>query len=126
MNQCIMVGRLTRDPELRFVASTGKQVANFTLAVNRQFKTDDGPSADFFRVTIWGKQAENAEKYLTKGSQCAVTGRIEINSYTDKDGNKRQSVDLQAERVEFLNGFGKQERPDDDYPMVDDLDSVPF
>lgn len=131
MNQCNMIGRLVRDPELRFVASTGKAVANFTLAVNRQFKQEDGPSADFFRVTIWGKQAENAAKYLTKGSQCAVAGRIEINSYTDKDGNQRQSVDLQAERIEYLS----KAKTDDyssgveveygDYPEISD-DEVPF
>ena len=100
MNSCQLIGRLTRDPELRYVASTGKAVGNFTLAVNRIYaKKDDEVRSDFFRVTVWGKQAENVEKFLSKGSQCAVLGRVELNSYTDKDGNQRQSVDLQAEQA---------------------------
>lgn len=137
MNQVVLIGRLTRDPELRFVASTGKAVANFTLAVNRVYSKEK--EADFFRVVVWGKQAENVANYLKKGSQCAVSGSIQNNNYTDKDGNQRYSTDIQADRVEFLTSGGGSGRNDsydepyrgesnepmDDFPMIDD-DDVPF
>lgn len=140
MNQVILIGRLTKDPELRFAPSTGKAVANFTLAVNRIYKQEGGPEADFFRVVVWGKQAENVATYLKKGSQCAVSGSIHNNNYEDKDGNMRYGTDVNANRVEFLSGSGKAnnsedgyssgvvvERSEDDFPMIDDdTDSVPF
>lgn len=84
MNQVVLIGRLTRDPELRFVPSSGKAVANFTLAVNRVYSKEK--EADFFRIVVWGKQAENVATYLKKGSQCAVSGSIHNNNYTDRDG----------------------------------------
>ena len=128
MNNCQLIGHLTRDPELRIVGSTGKPVANFTLAVNREFSKDK--KADFFRVVVWGNQAEPVAQYLKKGSQCAVVGSVQINEYTDKDGNKRQSVDIQANRVEFLGGGKKSEPVEDEatpFDMIDDnLGSVPF
>ena len=136
MNQVILIGRLTRDPELRFVASTQKAVANFSLAVDRPFAREK--TADFFRVTVWGKTAENVAKFLKKGSQCAVTGRVENNSYQDKEGNTRYTTDIIADHVEFLGtGSGaarqdsdspddfRQASPKDDFPMIDD-DDVPF
>lgn len=139
MNQVVLVGRLTRDPELRFVPSSGRAVANFTLAVNRVYSREK--EADFFRIVVWGNQAENVAKYLKKGSQCAVSGSIHNNNYTDRDGNMRYSVDINADRVEFLSsaGGGRQEQydddsyggsqapstPEDDFPMIDD-DDVPF
>lgn len=137
MNQVVLIGRLTRDPELRFVPSSGKAVANFTLAVNRVYSREK--EADFFRIVVWGKQAENVATYLKKGSQCAVSGSIHNNNYTDRDGNTRYSTDIQADRVEFLStsgggGGGRQDYdepysgaplPEDDFPMIDD-DDVPF
>ena len=123
MNSCQLIGRLTRDPELRIVGSTGKPVANFTLAVNRDFSKDK--KADFFRVVVWGNQAEPVAQYLKKGSQCAVVGSVQINEYTDKDGNKRQSVDIQANRVEFLGG-GKKSEPVEDVADYIDSSDVPF
>lgn len=135
MNQVVLIGRLTRDPELRFVASSGKAVANFTLAVDRVYSREK--EADFFRIVVWGKQAENVNTYLKKGSQCAVSGSIHNNNYTDRDGNQRYSVDIQADRVEFLSSpsggsrqeydqsYTDQSAPADDFPMIDD-DDVPF
>ncbi len=126
MNSCQLIGRLTRDPELRIVGSTQKPVTNFTLAVNREFSKDN--KADFFRVVVWGNQAEPVAQYLKKGSQCAVVGSVQINEYTDKEGNKRQSVDIQANRVEFLSS-GQKSKPVEDeatpFDMIDDED-VPF
>ncbi len=98
MNNVVLVGRLTKDPELRYAGD--KAVCNFTLAVDRPFKKDE---ADFIRIVTWGKQAENSEKYLRKGSQCAIQGSIQTGSYTDKNGNKRYTTDIMANRVEFLS-----------------------
>lgn len=135
MNKVVLIGRLTRDPELRVIPSSGKAVANFTLAVDRIYTKEQ--EADFFRVTVWGKQAENVAEYLKKGSQCAVSGSVHINKYTDRDGNMRHSTDINADRVQFLSKAGASNQDnyssgvtidrggEDDFPMIDD-DEVPF
>lgn len=129
-NKVILIGRLTRDPELRFTQS-GKAVANFTLAVDRSFKREGQPDADFFRVSVWGKQAENCANYLAKGRVAAVDGRIEINKYTDKDGQERQGVDVTANDVRFLpdknSGSSGSSKQDDGGDAVDfSDDGLPF
>lgn len=117
MNNVILIGRLVADPELRYAAQSGKAVANFRLAVNRPFSKEK--KADFFRVVVWGKQAENVSKYLKKGAQCAVEGSVQIEQYEDKEGNVRYSTDIVANYVEFLGG-DKQ-----DFPKVE-IDDIPF
>lgn len=108
MNRVVLIGRLTRDPELR-TTNTGKNVVSFSIAVNKRFKPQDGsPDADFFRCTAWGSTADFVSNYLTKGRLIALDGRIEQRSWTDKDGNKRESVDVVAENVQGLD------RPRDD------------
>ena len=104
-NKVILVGRLTRDPELRYTTN-GKSVTNFDLAVDRTFKREGQPDADFFRVAVWGKQAESCANYLSKGRMVVVDGRIEINTY-EKEGQKRTSVDVTANDVRFLPGGGE-------------------
>jgi len=105
MNRVFLIGRLTRDPELATVGSAGTEVCKFGLAVDRQFKSQSGErETDFFDIVVWRTQAVNCHKYLKKGSQCAVAGRIEIRSYEDKDGNKRKATDIIADQVEFLGG----------------------
>ncbi len=99
MNSVVLIGRLTRDPELRFAASSGKAVANFTLAVNRPFNKDQ---ADFLRVVVFGKQAENSANYLSKGRLVAVRGSIQTGSYETNTGEKRYTTDIVADNVEFL------------------------
>ena len=107
MNNVVLIGRLTRDPEIRYTASSQMAVANFTLAVDRIGK-DKG--ADFPRITVFGKQAENCEKYLAKGKLCGVQGRIQTGSYKDKDGKTVYTTDVVADRVEFIEwGDKKQE-----------------
>ena len=103
-NKVVFVGHLTRDPELRYTAN-GTPVANFGLAVDRAIKREGQPSADFFRVSVWGKQAEHCANYLAKGRMVALDGRIEINTYT-KDGQERTSVDVTANDVRFLSSGG--------------------
>ena len=103
MNRVVLIGRLTRDPELRTTA-TGKNVASFSIAVNKRFKPQDGSAdADFFRCTAWGSTADFVSNYLTKGRLIAVDGRIEQRGWTDKDGNKRETVEVVAENVQGLD-----------------------
>lgn len=99
MNSCFLIGRLTRDPELRFTGS-GKAVATFSIAVNRQFNRDE---TDFFRIVVWGKPGESCANYLKKGSQVGVQGRIQNNNYETNSGEKRTSTEIVADRVEFLS-----------------------
>ena len=106
MNSVALVGRLTRDPELRETANTS--VATFTLAVDRPWsKEQEEIGADFIRIVVFGKQAHNCNTYLSKGRQAAVTGRIQTGSYTKQDGTKVYTTDVVADRVEFVGGGGQ-------------------
>lgn len=101
LNKVILIGRLTKDPELRYTPN-GKAVANFTLAVDRGMKDQDGSNqADFIRVTVWDKQAENVSKFLVKGRLVSIEGSIRTGSY-EKDGQRVYTTDIQAQRVIFL------------------------
>lgn len=102
MNKAILIGNLTRDPEMRRTQD-GTSVCNFTLAVNRP-KRDGEPEADFFRVTAWRALGENCCKYLAKGRKCCAVGPVELQSYTGQDGEPRYSLCVTAESVEFLSG----------------------
>lgn len=108
INRVVLVGRLTRDPELR-TTTTGKNVADFGIAVSKRFKPQDGsPDADFFRVVAWGQTADFVSKYLVKGRLVAVDGRLQSRKYTDKDGVNREVVEVVADTVQGLD------RPRDD------------
>lgn len=100
MNKAILIGNLTRDPEMRRTQD-GTSVCNFTLAVNRP-KRDGEPEADFFRVTAWRQLGESCAKYLAKGRKCAVTGEITLEHYTDAEGLIRYQMAVTADSVEFL------------------------
>lgn len=102
MNRVVLIGRLTRDPELK-TTTTGKQVASFGIAVDKRMKPADGPTADFFNVSAWAKAAEFVANYLTKGRLVAVDGRIETRKYTDRDGNSREAFEIVAENVQGLD-----------------------
>lgn len=101
MNKVHLLGRLTRDPEVRYSEGSNLAVARYTLAVDRRFKKDGEPTADFIRCVTFGKNAEFVEKYLRQGSKIAVSGRIQTGSYTDKDGNKVYTTDVVVEEHEF-------------------------
>ena len=102
MNKVILMGRLTRDPEVRYSqGENATAVARFTLAVDRRFRRDDA-STDFIGCVAFGRQAEFAEKYFRKGMRIAITGRIQTGSYTNKDGQTVYTTDVVADRVEFL------------------------
>ena len=103
MNKVILVGNLTRDPELS-TTNGGVSVCRFSLAVQRRFgSSDNGPQTDFFNIVVWRGQAENCHKYLKKGSKCGVVGRIQHSSYEASDGTKRYTTDIVADEVEFLS-----------------------
>ena len=102
MNKVILMGRLTRDPEVRY--SQGENalaIARYTLAVDRRFKRDGEQTADFISCVAFGKQGEFAEKYLKQGMKVAITGRIQTGSYTNRDGNKVYTTDVVVEEHEF-------------------------
>lgn len=102
MNKVCLIGRLTKDPELRYTPN-GAAVANFTLAVNRSFTNQKGAKeADFIPIVVWNKAAENCAQYLAKGQQTAVEGRLQVRSYEDNDKQRRWITEVIAERVEFL------------------------
>jgi single-strand DNA-binding protein len=101
MNRAILIGRLTKEPELKATAS-GVSVCTFTLAVDRRFK-QEGPEADFIPVVVWRAQAENCAKYLHKGSQASVCGSIQTRSYDNKNGNKVHITEIVADEVQFLS-----------------------
>lgn len=100
MNNVTLIGRLTRDPETRYIADSQMALTRFSIAINRPGK-DNG--ADFINIIVFGKQAENCDKYLKKGRQVGIQGRIQTGSY-EKNGTKVYTTDVVADRVEFLSG----------------------
>ena len=109
MNSVVLIGRLTRDPEVRYTAGTQMAVCTFTVAIDRPVRAGGEKQTDFPRVTVFGKQAENCERFLSKGRLVAVQGRLQTGSYTDKNGNKVYTTDVVADRVEFLERAEKSE-----------------
>ena len=107
LNHIVLMGRLTRDPEIRRTAS-GTPVATFSIAVDRDFKSENGEKeTDFIDIVAWRNTAEFVSKYFTKGRMAVVSGRLQIRSYTDKEGNKRRSAEVVADNVYF--GDSKRE-----------------
>jgi single-strand DNA-binding protein len=107
MNKVTLIGRLTKDPELKFTPGTGTAVANFTIAVDRRLPNKDGQrEADFIPIVVWGKQAESTANYMSKGKLIAINGRLQIRSYDAKDGTKRYITEIVAEEVQFLDKVG--------------------
>jgi single-strand DNA-binding protein len=123
MNTVILIGRLTRDPELRYTNS-GHAVANFTLAVDRPFSKNK--ETDFIPIIVWQKQAENCAEYLLKGSQVAVEGRLQVRGYEDKQGNKRSATEVVASSVQFLDTRKRERDLADQAADMFDGDSIPF
>ena len=104
INRVVLVGRLTRDPEAPRTTTSGKSVMNFSIAVTKRFKPQDGsPDADFFTVVAWGQTAEYVANYLTKGRLVAVDGRLQARKYTTQDGQNREVVEIVAETVQGLD-----------------------
>lgn len=115
MNVTILIGRLTKDPDLRYIPSTGKAVATFGLAVDRPFTAKDGQKqADFFNIVVWGKIAENCANYLAKGRMAGIKGQIQNRSYDTQNGEKRYVTEIIADTVQFLEKAQSNYVPTDD------------
>lgn len=133
MNKVILIGNLTKDPELA-TTNSGVSVCRFPLAVTRNFSNSEGErETDFLNIIVWRGQADNCHKYLKKGSKCAITGSIQTRSYDAQDGSKRYVTEIVAESVEFLNsrnGADGQDRFPEKKDVADlepiDDDSLPF
>ena len=135
MNVVAFVGRLTRDPETRYTQSQ-VAVTKFTLAVDRQFKKEGSPSADFPQIICFGKVAENVGKYMGKGRLVSVTGRLQTRSWDGEDGKKQYTTEVIADSVQFLDRASEGQQKQDDgfdfgsgggFSPVDDQDQdLPF
>ncbi|NFF21811.1 single-stranded DNA-binding protein [Clostridium botulinum] len=137
MNKVVLIGRLTKDPELKFTPGAGTAVTTLTLAVDKYNSKEGKKEADFVPVVVWGKQAESTANYMVKGSQMAISGRIQTRNYEAKDGTKRYVTEVVATEVQFLsksndsNGGNTSSSPfdsgnfDADITPVDDGD-MPF
>ena len=136
MNQVVLIGRLTKDPEVRYTSGSQMAVCTFTVAIDRPTKPGADKVTDFPRVTVFGKSAENCEKFLAKGRLVGVQGRLQTGSYTNKDGATVYTTDVVADRVEFLewgdnkknNSQGSRPAFEDDIPMgFSEIDEdIPF
>jgi single-strand DNA-binding protein len=142
INRVVLVGNLTRDPELRHTPS-GTAVCNLRLAVNTRRKDETGQWVDkpnYFDITVWGNQGERCAQYLSKGRPVAIDGRLEWREWETPEGNKRQAVDVVADTVQFLGGRGDGEggsgggyipadacaAPAGDFPTSPTDDDIPF
>ena len=135
MNKVIEIGRLTKDPEIRYSQGASSTcIARYTLAVDRKFKQEGQPNADFINCIAFGKLGEFAEKYLRQGIKIAVTGRIQTGSYKNKDGNTVYTTDVVVEEQEFCESKSQSNSQQQPAPSVDmgfmnidtDMDSLPF
>jgi single-strand DNA-binding protein len=120
MNKTVLMGRLTADPQVRYSqGDNATAVARYTLAVNRKFKKDGEPTADFISCVVFGRSAEFTEKYFRKGMQVAISGRIQTGSYTNKDGQKVYTTDVVVEEQEFAESkaASQQNQQNSDGPM---------
>lgn len=132
LNQVVLIGRLTRDPELRYTPGNGVAVTTFTLAVDRPFTNQQGErETDFIRIVTWRKLAENCANYLRKGRLVAVAGRLQIRNYEDSQGNRRTVSEVVADQVRFLESPREEQKKDslDDLPgdeMNVSEDDIPF
>jgi len=135
MNTVTLIGRSTKDVELRFIANSGKAVAKVSMAVNREYSKDE---SDFFNIVAWGKTAEYLANYLVKGKLFAVHGNLRNNNYEDKNGTKHYTIEINADRVEILewnndsvnnSDNSKHESTNsglDDFQVIDTGEDIPF
>lgn len=129
MNLVMLIGRLTRDPDLKYLQGSGTPVANFSVAVDREFAGKDGKKeVDFIDIQVWGKSAENCTNYISKGSKVAIQGSLRIDTYQNQAGENRKITRVNAVRVQFLDNKNNnndktfetlqfQEVPDGDMPF---------
>ena len=122
MNKVFLIGNLTRDPEVSNVGANNTSICRFSIAVNR--RKSGNQETDFYNISVWGALGENCAKYLKKGRKVAVCGDIELRNYEDKEGNKRTSVDVVADAVEFLDRKG--DNPSSSYDQTNNVEMKPI
>ena len=125
MNKTIIIGNLTRNPELRYVGSEDLPCCNFNVAVNKRVKKGAHPEAEFFRVTVWRQLAELCYQYLAKGRKVLVEGTISASAFVDNKGEMRASLELTADNVEFLSPRNDQQEADAEGFVPVDEDEIP-
>lgn len=139
MNRVELIGRLTKDPDLRFTTTNNTAVCQFNLAVDRKFSKNGQKEADFFTIVVWGKPAESTANYMKKGSLVGICGRLQTRSYETKDGTRKYVTEVIADEVQFLeransthdssnnskNAHSNNSHYEDDLTPVDDCD-IPF
>ncbi len=135
LNRVALVGRLTRDPEIRYTADNQTPIAKFSIAVDRIYKRDGQPTADFIPIVVFGKSADNCGKYLGKGRLVAVSGRLQTRSWDDQDGKRHYATEVIADEVDFLDrgsdtkGQGSEGASGsdvDDFRPMEEEDDLPF
>ena len=132
MNHVVLIGRLTKDVELKYIQGTGTPVANFAIAVDREFTGKDGKKeVDFIDIQVWGKSAESCSNYIGKGSLVGVQGSIRIDLYQNKEGENRKITRVNANRVQFLDTKrseqgNKANANTLEFQEIDDNDDIPF
>lgn len=131
MNKVTLIGRLTKDPELKYTPGAGTAVLTITLAVDRRFNKEGQKETDFIPVVIWGKQAESTAQYVSKGKLIAIAGRIQTRNYDHKDGYKVYVTEVVAEEVQFIewaNSGNQNTNTDDSYRDMTPIDDgdIPF
>ena len=132
MNHVVLIGRLTKDVELKYIQGTGTPVANFAIAVDREFTGKDGKKeVDFIDIQVWGKSAENCSNYIGKGSLVGVQGSIRIDLYQNKEGENRKITRVNANRVQFLDTKRSEQGSKAsantlEFQEIDDNDDIPF
>ena len=122
MNKVVLMGRLTKDPQLRFAAGSGKGVCRFTVAINRQFKRDE---SDFINCVAFGKPGETISEHFAKGNRIALTGNIRTGSYEAQDGTRRYTTDVVVESFEFIEAKNSTSSNDDSFGAGIPNDVVP-
>ena len=135
MNHVVLIGSLTKDVELKYILGTGSPVANFAIAVDREFTGKDGKKeVDFINIQVWGKSAENCSNYIGKGSLVGVQGSIRIDLYQNKEGENRKITRVNANRVQFLDTKRSEQENKANanaleytgFQQIDDNDDIPF
>lgn len=125
MNNVTLIGQLTKDPEIRYTSGSQMAVARFSIAIDRPVKQGEDKKADFPSIVVFGKQAENCEKYLAKGRLVGIEGRIQTGSYTNKDGKNVYTTDVIASRVEFIDWGEKSRQNGNESPTAPSDDEIP-
>lgn len=120
MNKVVLIGRLTKDPELKFTPGNGTAVTTLTLAIDRKFLKDGQKEADFIPIVIWGKQAEATANYMTKGKLIGISGRIQTRNYDAKDGTKRYVTEVIADEIQFLEWGDKTGKSNENHNASQD------